>query len=133
MLYFAYNEHLDKKLMREVCPKSVSKQTASLNHYRLFFTGWARKWRGGTASIKGTRGSCVMGGLYEVSENCQRRLDKEMGYPALYERINVNITLDNGEQAEAFTYISKRQTDETKPSADYAALLKRAYIDWGII
>lgn len=133
MLFFAYNEYLDKKLMKSVCPQSVPKQTAYLSNHQLFFTGWARKWRGGTASIKGMSGSRVPGALYEVPESCQRRLDKEMGCPALYERVNIKVNIEDGGQIEVFSYAGKRQTDETKPSAEYAALLKRGYIDWGII
>lgn len=133
MFYFAYGSNLSRKQMKERCPDAKPKVSATLYHYRLIFCGWSRTWRGGTASIKGHRGQRVFGGVYEISDACQRKLDRYEGYPATYDRINIIVNTDAGEAIEAFTYIKKQQAEETKPSPEYLKTLKQLYIDWGIV
>ena len=133
MNYFAYGSNLDREQMRACCPGASPAFTASLHHYKLIFSGWSRRWHGGTASIRAVRGEKVLGGVYEVSKSDLRRLDKEEGYPDKYDRIEVIINREMGEPVKAFTYILKRQPGEAKPSADYLAVIQRGYRDWGLI
>ena len=133
MLYFAYASNLNKKQMRERCPDSRPKVTATLPNYRLVFLGWSREWRGGKASIRLFRGEKVMGGVYEVSERDLRRLDSYEGYPRDYNRINVTVFTETGEAIPAMTYIKAGQAEETKPSPEYVASIQQGYRDWGIV
>ena len=133
MFYFAYGSNLSRKQMKERCPDAKPKVSATLHHYRLIFCGWSRTWRGGIASIKVQRGQRVFGGVYEISDACQRKLDRYEGYPATHDRINIIVNTDAGEAIEAFTYIKKQQAEETKPSPEYLKILKQVYIDWGIV
>lgn len=132
MDYFAYGSNLNKQQMKQRCPDAKSKFQAVLPNYKLIFTGWSRDWKGGTASIKPVRGEKVIGGVYDISEKDFRRLDRYEGYPTTYNRINVLIINDNGTSANAITYIKRRQSDETKPSPEYLAIIRQGYKDWGI-
>ena len=133
MFYFAYGYNLNRQQMKERCPDAKSKVSATLHHYRLIFCGWSRKWHSGTASIKAQRGQITLGGVYEINDSCQRKLDRYEGYPATYDRINIIVNTDAGEAIEAFTYIKKQQPEETKPSPEYLKIIKQAYIDWGLV
>ena len=133
MYYFAYGSNLNRKQMMERCPQSRPKPTATLHHYKLVFVGWSRKWRGGVAGIKPWRGERVLGAIYDISESDLKRLDKYEGYPDTYDRINIIANSENGEPLEAFTYIKKRQSEETRPSPEYLSTLQQGYRDWGII
>ena len=133
MHYFAYGSNLDRRQIKTRCSGCKAGVSATLHHYKLIFTGWSRQWRGGVASIKPMRGERVRGGLYELSESEMHRLDEFEGYPAVYDRINVIVNTDNGETVEAFTYIKKLQTEETKPSSEYLKLIQQGYRDWGLI
>ena len=133
MFYFAYGSNLNRKQMSQRCPDARAKVSATLHHYNLIFCGWSRNYRGGTASIKAQRGQRVLGGIYEISETCQRKLDRHEGYPATYDRINIIVNTDAGEAIEAFTYIKKQQSEETKPSPEYLKIIKQGYIDWGLV
>lgn len=133
MYYFAYGSNLNRKQMMERCPQNQPKLTATLHHYKLVFVGWSRKWRGGVAGIKPWRGERVLGAIYDISESDLKRLDKYEGYPDTYERINIIVNSENGEPLEAFAYIKKRQSEETKPSPEYLSTLQQDYRDWGLI
>jgi gamma-glutamylcyclotransferase (GGCT)/AIG2-like uncharacterized protein YtfP len=133
MYYFAYASNLNRKQMLERCPDSQPRFTASLPNYRLIFTGWSRQWRGGVASIKPSRGDKVLGAIYEVSDRDLAQIDKHEGYPDTYNRLKVTVYRDTGEPIEAVTYIKSRQSEETKPSSEYLAVIQQGYRDWSLI
>ena len=132
MYYFAYGSNLNQKQMLERCPDSKPRFTVTLHHYKLVFVGWSRQWRGGVASIKPFRGERVPGAIYEISEQCLRRLDSYEGYPATYDRLNVKVNDEYGKLIEAITYIKKGRVEETAPSVEYSSIVKQGYRDWGI-
>ncbi len=129
MYYFAYASNLSKQQMRERCPHSKPMFTAILPNYQVVFAGWSRKWRGGVASIKSFRGAKVRGAIYEVTEECLRRLDK---YEAGYNRLKVTVFDEDGNPLEAVTYIKAGQIEETSASKEYLAIIQQGYRDWGL-
>lgn len=130
MHYFAYGSNLSRKQMLERCPDSKPEFTATLPNYKLVFAGWSRQWRGGVASIRPFRGEKVLGAVYEVSEQCLRRLDK---YESSYDRLNVTVFNEDGEPIQAITYIKAGQSEEIKPSAEYVSIIQQGYRDWEIV
>jgi gamma-glutamylcyclotransferase (GGCT)/AIG2-like uncharacterized protein YtfP len=130
MYYFAYASNLNQKQMRERCPDSKPLFRATLPNYKLVFIGWSRQWRGGVGSIRLFRGEKVLGAIYEVSDQCLRRLDK---YESSYNRLKVTVFNEDGEPTEALTYINAGQSEETKPSAEYLSTIQQGYRDWGIV
>ena len=127
MYYFAYGSNLNKKQMMERCPDSKPVFTATLPNYKLVFAGWSRQWRGGVASIKSFRGDRVRGAIYEVSEQCLRRLDR---YESDYNRFKVTVLGEDSESIEAITYIKAGQIEETQPSKEYLAVIQQGLRDW---
>jgi len=125
--YFAYASNLNKKQMLERCPDSEPKFVASLPNYKLVFIGWSRQWRGGVAGIKPFRGERVRGAIYEISEQCLRRLDK---YEAGYDRFKVTVFDEDSEPIQAATYIKAGQLEETQPSKEYLAVIQQGLRDW---
>ena len=130
MYYFAYGSNLNKKQMLERCPDSKPKLIVTLPNYNLVFVGWSRKWRGGVATIKRFSGGKVPGGVYEISEQCLRRLDR---YEEGYERFKVTVFSEDGEPIEAITYVKAGQLEETPPSREYLSIIQQGYRDWGIV
>jgi gamma-glutamylcyclotransferase len=131
--YFAYASNLNQKQMKERCPQARPASIVTLHHYKLAFSGWSRKWRGGVATIQPFRGERVLGAIYELSEEDMRRLDKYEDCPATYSRIKVGVNNDFGELIEAETYIRAQRAEENKPSKEYLAVIRQGYRDWGII
>jgi len=132
MYYFAYASNLNKKQMQERCPDSKPKFTAILPNYKIVFVGWSRQWRGATVSIKPFRDERVRGAIYEISEQCLRRLDKYEGYPTNYNHLKVTVFNEDNEPIEAITYIKSGQLDEASPSKEYVVVIQQGYRDWRI-
>jgi gamma-glutamylcyclotransferase (GGCT)/AIG2-like uncharacterized protein YtfP len=130
MDYFAYGSNLNKQQMLKRCPDAKPKFSAILPNYKLIFTGWVREWHGGTASIKPFRGSKVAGAVYDISEKDLLKLDKYENYPVTYDRINVLLLKEDGQAVKAMTYIKRMQSDESKPSPEYLAVVRQGYRDW---
>ena len=130
LYYFAYGSNLSKKQMQERCPESRPLFTATLHNYKLIFVGWSRQWRGGVATIRRVTGQKVHGAIYEVTEECLRRLDKFEGSDA--QRLKVLVHDEDGKALEAVTYIKIGQVEETRPSETYASIIRQGYKDWGI-
>ena len=131
MNYFAYSSNLNRKQMQERCPGSEPKSIATLHNYKLIFVGWSRQWRGGMASIRRSSGDRVPGAIYEVAEECLKRLDRYEGSD--YQRLNVLVNDEDGEPVEAITHMNTRQAEETKPSMEYLSIIRHGYREWGIV
>ena len=131
MYYFAYASNLSRKQMSERCPNNKPKFIATLPNHKLIFAGWSRQWHGGIASIKPTTGEKVIGAVYEVTEGCLANLDKHEGLK--YRRKPVIVFTEDNESVEAVTYIMLEQSEETKPTLEYLAVIKQGYRDWGIV
>lgn len=119
--------------MKELCAESKPLFIATLPNYKLVFVGWSRQWRGGVASVKPFRGEKVLGAVYEVSEKDLKRLDSYEGYPASSGRLNVAVFDEDGERIEAITYVRAGQSEETRPSDKYLAIIQQGYKDWRIV
>ena len=130
MHYFAYASNLSKKQMRERCLDNKPLFIATLPNYKLVFAGWSRQWRGGVASIKPFRGQRVRGAIYEISEQCLRRLDKYEGCPGHYNQLKVTVFDEASGPIEAVTYIKAGPLEETQPSKEYLAVIQQGYRDW---
>jgi len=127
LYYFAYATNLNREEMLSRCPDSKPKFVATLPNYKLVFVGWSRQWRGGTASIKLFRGERVRGAIYEVSEECLRRLDR---YLTGYNRLKVTVFDEDSEPTETVTYIKAGQIADSAPSPQYLAVIQQGYRDW---
>jgi gamma-glutamylcyclotransferase (GGCT)/AIG2-like uncharacterized protein YtfP len=133
MYYFAYASNLNQEQMKERCPDSKPLFTVTLPNYKLVFVGWSRQWRGAKATIRPFRGEKVLGAIYEITEHCLRRLDREEGYPADYDHLNVTVFNEDGESVQALAYIAKGRTEEGKPSPQYLAVVQQGYREWRIV
>ncbi len=130
MDYFAYASNLSKQQMLKRCPEAKPKFSAVLPNYKLIFSGWSREWHGGTASIQPFRGSKVVGAIYEISEKDLQKLDRFEDYPNTYDHATIMVFNEDDVAVKAITYINRRQADETKPSPEYLAIIRKGYKDW---
>ncbi|MDD5704144.1 MAG: gamma-glutamylcyclotransferase [Dehalococcoidales bacterium] len=132
MYYFAYGSNLSQNQMKQRCPNSQPLFTATLPNYKLFFTGWSKNWKGGTATIKVENGSKVKGGIYEITEDDLTRLDSCEGYPTTYDKIEITAADKDSNQVQAITYMKSKRLEETQPSEEYLSVIQQGYKDWGI-
>ncbi len=133
MYYFAYGLDVNKKQMKERAPDSKPISPATLPNYKLVFVGWSRAWQGGIANVRRVQGSKVRGAVYDISDKDLNKLDKIMGFPSDYTRIQVNVFDEDGTPMEAATYVKVGQSEEYPPSKEYASIIYQGYREWGIV
>jgi gamma-glutamylcyclotransferase (GGCT)/AIG2-like uncharacterized protein YtfP len=71
----------------------------------------------------------VRGGVYEITDQCLRRLDSA---ESPYKRLKITVYDEDGEPIEAITYSRSEQTEPATPSQDYLSVIRQGYREWGI-
>ena len=129
MLYFAYGSNLNEKQMKKRCPAATKLCSASLGGAALGFLG-------GVATIFPEQGSATLGvegGLWLITPECLKALDKYEGYPRLYDRGIVEVVDENGHARRAITYwIIKKGMKVDPIGASYLGSIVQGYKDFGI-
>ena len=78
MIYIAYGANLNKSNMKYRCPKAVSIGSSKIKDYKLIFNN--------VASIVKSPGDHVEVGLWKITMNCEKSLDRFEGFPSLYRK-----------------------------------------------
>lgn len=130
MYYFAYGTNLIKEQMKTRCPESKPMFKATLPNYKLIFADWSRLLHGGKATIINFRGEKTLGAIYDISDICMNRLDKD---EAMCNRLNIKVYDEDGEQHDAVMHIKTGQPKEAPPSPEYLAQIQKGYKDWRLL
>lgn len=123
MLYFAYGANLNQAGMLKRCPGHTPISKGVLKGYRLTFRG--------VADITPCPTSEVLGAVYDITEANRIALDHFEGYPRMYIRIDVQVTLESGETVTAMAY---KMVESIKivcpPNLFYLQTIKQGYQHW---
>jgi len=128
--YFAYGSNMNFKQMKERCPDARFLKRAYLEGYRFVYDGYSDTRKGAVANIVEDKDK-VWGGLFEVSEECIKNLDRCEGYPKVYERKVLTVKDDEGNTYEAIVYLRKPR-DKGKPSEEYRKVVLEGAKDCGL-
>ena len=126
--YFAYgmNTNIDEMSMR--CPKAI-------NLGRCILKGFELKFRL-HADIDEVAGREMEGVLWDITEDCERALDRLEGYPFYYDKIEVvvNPTTPVGRMTHivAMAYTMTSKGPEELPSNGYEDCLIEGYTANGL-
>lgn len=108
MNYFSYGLSMDHEKMRERDMEFSQRTRATLLGYRLEFNKVSSENPDeGYANIVQFENGIVEGVLYEMKDSDLSKLDEHEGCPDQYERIGVEVVLDNRQKAKAFTYMAR--------------------------
>lgn len=124
-LYFAYGSNLEPGQMEMRCPGHRVLCRARLLDHALAFHGHSRLWDGPVASADPRRGAIVHGVVYELKREDFAALDRAEGYVApgdernAYERVQIEVELENGEPLEVFTYLRPEPAASRAPTRAY--------------
>lgn len=127
-LYWAYGSNLDIGAMQHRCPRAVPFCAFPLADVALVFRF--------VADVVGRRGSVTPGGLWWVSPECERSLDRYEGVAwgrgaGLYEKRYVTLDLGDGRVEDVLFYKMLR-AGISPPSEAYLATIERGYEDFGL-
>ena len=131
MYYFAYGSNLEIHQMKMRCKDSEPVTQAELPGYRLIFRG--------VADIEEAPGASVTGALYEISLNDLRALDIYEGFPTLYTRKEVFVTIKNeytGKEIKVpvmvYQMTPKYSGSTSGPNYSYARTIEQGYRHWNL-
>ena len=119
MLYFAYGSNLHHFQMKRRCKDSIFLKKITLKNYRLTFRS---KYR--AADIESKKNSLVPGGLFEISNSDEKKLDIYEDYPNLYKKY---YFFYYGKKVMTYTMVKK--TNFTYPTERYLNIVKKGYTD----
>ena len=77
-IYIAYGANLNKHNMAIRCPNAIAKGSSKLHDYKLVFNN--------VATIVKSKGNSVEVALWEITDDCEKALDKYEGFPNLYRK-----------------------------------------------
>jgi gamma-glutamylcyclotransferase (GGCT)/AIG2-like uncharacterized protein YtfP len=118
MRYFAYCTLLDRDEMARFCPNAVPGDVGRVSGWRVEFASYASE-RGG-CNLAPEAGHDIHGIIYDLSDEEMTGLDTISGVPqGFYERIDVDVTTEDGHVIPAITYIIPSPAGPFRPSETY--------------
>ena len=114
--------------MTSRCPKAINLGRCSLKGFELKFRLHA--------DIDQVAGSEMEGVLWDITEDCERALDRLEGYPFYYDKVEVVVNpatlVDNMTHIVAMAYIMNTKGQEVAPSTGYEDCLIEGYTANGL-
>lgn len=122
-LYIAYGSNLNLGQMARRCPTAAVVDTGVLKDYELLFRGSGDS---AVATVEPREGSTVPVLLWEIQPQDETALDRYEGYPRLYDKETLTITLGELE-VEAMAYTMTPGHTPGMPSAFYYGVIEEGY------
>ncbi|PKL24839.1 MAG: gamma-glutamylcyclotransferase [Spirochaetae bacterium HGW-Spirochaetae-2] len=126
-VYLAYGSNLNLEQMGERCPDAAVIGTTILHDYHLVFRGGRHS---GVATIEMKRGASVPVLLWQITEKCEKALDRYEGHPHLYRKKRLMVNLD-GDELVAMAYVMNEGPPLAMPDTYYYATILHGYRDCG--
>lgn len=124
-LYCAYGSNLCLDQMARRCPNAKVASSGTVDGYRLKFRGG---YGSAVATIEPTnKGVKVPVLVWSITEKDEEALDRYEGWPHLYRKEDIIVTMDSGEQLKAMAYIMNPRYSENVPSVYYYNIIRDGY------
>ena len=126
-LYIAYGSNLDRGQMARRCPTAEVVCSGMLYGHELLFRG---SQFGAVATVEPKPGACVPVLVWKIKPSDERALDLYEGYPHLYRKENLSVTMDGGER-DIMAYVMTGEREYGVPARSYYETIARGYADAG--
>lgn len=125
MLYLAYGSNMNRGQMARRCPKARPLAAIRLHGWRLVMKR--------VADIEPDAQAMTPAALWEITRYCERALDAYEGFPHLYVKERLQVTLPEGRSVRPMAYVMNgpRQRDRGPASDGYLAAIADGYRDFG--
>lgn len=121
--YVAYGSNLSLTQMKRRCPTASVIGLSELKDYELVFKGSREH---AVATIEPKAGSCVPVIIWDIRKADERALDRYEGYPHLYEKKQVEVSLGK-ETIDAMVYVMTPGHSFGHPSPYYLDIIRNGY------
>ena len=118
-LYAAYGSNMNLGQMAHRCPDAKKIGIGIIEDYELVFA------RNGYADISPKKSNFVPVVVWELTEECEQRLDVYEGYPKFYEKKNISVWMD-GKRILMMVYCMTSPYNQIRcaPSKSYFETIK---------
>ena len=123
MLYGAYGANLNMANMEVRCPQAKPILGFNLVGYRLVFNG--------VADIVKDKDTKVPIGLWKITKECEKSLDRFEGYPYLYKKIKLKLDVPGFKGQKVMFYVMRRK-GVALPPASYFNTIAQGYDDFAL-
>lgn len=131
MYYFAYGSNMEHKQMQKRCPNSKYLMKAQLQGYKFVYDGYSETRGCAVANIVKDKDNIVWGGLFEVTDECIKMLDKYEGVPTAYQKKTIEVRDEQNNLYKAIVYLREPQK-VGRPSDGYRKILIDGAKDCGL-
>ena len=120
--YLAYGSNLNKRQMKQRCPDAIPVASVTIPDYELVFRG--------VATIEPKAGASVQCGIWRISAEDEKSLDRYEGFPRLYGKQFFWVPV-NGKMVRAMAYIMTAGAHKKRqPYTDYLITIMEGYEDF---
>jgi len=113
-IYGAYGSNMNIPQMAQRCPNAKVIGTGHIKGYRLTFRA------SGVANIEPRNGMSVPVVLWEITEDCERALDRYEGFPSFYIKKDIKVKTAEGKTVTAMFYVMAAEyADSPAPPSRY--------------
>ncbi len=119
--YAGYGSNLNIEQMKSRCPKSKLISKSVILDWTLVFRG--------VADIICKKNSKLNIGIYKITEECEKSLDKYEGFPKLYNKKYFKIQLNEKEE-DVLTYVMNPKYSLGPPCERYFKLIVEGFKSW---
>ena len=131
-LYFAYGSNINLHQMERRCPDATVVEPVVLPNHELLFRGNSSGC--GVATIRPKKGRQVHGLLWRITPRDELALDFYEGYPHLYDKQPVNVTIQSGAEITVMAYVMTREKERlpTEPTVGYYEGIREGFVQNGL-
>lgn len=131
--YIAYGSNLNLEQMKDRCPNAKVYGTAEIQDYELLFKGYPSR---SYLTIEKKEGKKVPVGIWQTSEEDEKKLDIYEDYPALYYKTEMMLPVKKKDTQEiqnltCYVYIMYEERTNELPSEEYIQTCLTGYRDFG--
>jgi len=128
-VYIAYGSNLNMTQMEHRCPLAEFLGVGYLNDWELIYRG---SKTGSYATIRPKPGNVVPVGLWNITRFDEKQLDIYEGFPSFYQKHNLSVEFETGEQIIGMAYIMDPNRKVGRPSEYYIDTVYQGYMDCGL-
>lgn len=123
--YIAYGSNLNFRQMSLRCPDAKFVGVGTLDNYELVFRGSKKS---AVATVEPCSGKQVPVGIWTISKQDERHLDRYEGFPSFYTKKTLSIS-HNDKTYPAMIYVMNDGYQYGMPSPSYYQTIKEGYGD----
>ncbi|MCX7725239.1 MAG: gamma-glutamylcyclotransferase [Chitinispirillaceae bacterium] len=102
--YFAYGSNMNHIRMKRRCSDAEFIEKCILRRHKFVYDGYSASLEGAVANIVEDKDEIVEGGLFLISKEDEKNLDKYEGYPIAYTKKMVEVEGVSGKKYKAMVY-----------------------------